>query len=91
MFVFQGHQKVSEEFADVKSNVVKIVIFVSCNVENIVVSGNVEKIVEKKRVNTAYQDFLLFPEYFQKFIYQGFKKSGLCGVGIIGIRLPDIR
>ena len=42
-----------------------------CRIEEIVVKGE----------NADYQHFLLFPQCFQK-LYQGCKKSGLCGKGL---------
>ena len=54
-------------FADDKSNVAKIMVFVFNHVENIVRKGE----------NAGYQHFLLFPQSFQKACFSGSLKVGI--------------
>ena len=56
-------------FADDKINVLEMMIFLSYRVANIVEIGG----------NAGYQNFLLFPQCFQKPYFSGPLKLGLCG------------
>ena len=62
-------------FADDKITIAEIKISLSHRVENI----------EGKGKNAGYQHFLLFPQCFQKLLFQGPYKSGLCGRELIVI------